>query len=119
MSGKIMKFESVSSIFFLFLGFSLGGAVYKYISKNNVEAIIEKTTKNEWVEAENYLAIAKAIRGKRYDEALMFSENMVELKVNEFLTKHPSPSKYEASTLQKINNYKEENCSQNCLLNIK
>jgi ribosomal protein L22 len=119
MSGKIMKFENVSSIFFLFLGFSLGGAVYKYISKNNVEAIIEKTTKNEWVEAENYLAIAKAIRGKRYDEALMFSENMLELKVNEFLTKHPSPSKYEASTLQKINNYKEENCSQNCLLNIK
>jgi hypothetical protein len=115
---KIVKAKILFPYFFIFIGFSLGAGSYRYIAQDNIENMIEETIRNEWVEAENYLAIAKAIRDKRYGEALRFSENMVERNVNSFLTNYPLPSKYEVSTLQKINDYKKEDCSMKCLPNI-
>jgi glycerol-3-phosphate dehydrogenase len=118
MLDRIVKVKHLFPYFFILLGFSLGAGTYRYMAQDNIDKIIEETTRNEWVEAENYLAIAKAIRDKRYDEALTFSENMVERNVNSFLKNYPSPSKYEVSALKKINNYKKEDCSMKCLPNI-
>lgn len=114
-----MRTKILNSIFFISLGFTLGGVAYKYIAQNRVETMLEEMARDEWVDAGNYLAIAKAIRDRRYDEALKFSESMVEIKVDTFSNKYSSLSKYETSTLRKINHYKKEDCSMNCLPSIK
>jgi len=114
-----MRSKILNSIFFISLGFTLGGVAYKYIAQSRVETALEEMSRDEWIDAGNYLAIAKAIRDKRYDEALSFSESMVENKVDTFSNKYSSLSDYETSILQKINNYKKEDCSMNCLPSIK
>ncbi|MGF1788576.1 hypothetical protein L4D00_22520 [Photobacterium swingsii] len=114
-----MKVHNLKFIPFMLIGFFLGGASYKYTVQSKVENSLEQLTRNEWNEAKNYLVIAKAIRDKRYNDALRFSEGMIESKVETFSAKYTPLSEFESSILGQIRDYKTKDCSMNCLPRIK
>ena len=108
-------------ISFISFGFVSGMAVQHYILGKTIKESIKSVQMREWIEAKNYLAISSAIRSNNTENALHFSEEMVELNVNGFTNKgqRDNLNRYEQSTLDMIRTYRLEQCSNNCLNDIK
>jgi len=116
-----MKINITQAIAFTILGLSLGVLFNKFPEEkflNHLEGTRKIVTEQQWIETDSYLTVASAIRNKKYNKALKFSEGMVEMNVLGF-TKHgkeiESLSEYELSTINKVKEYKNKHCKVECL----
>ena len=109
-----MKQKIVAAVFFMALGFVAGGESYKYLALDVLNSNIEAGYSNDLIDTLDYLVIAKAIRDERYAEALSFAESMIENSVRH-LPEYSIRGADGSAVLEKIKQYKNEDCDGQCL----
>ena len=109
-----------SPISLISIGFLIGGGVISmiFVYLVNIEkarASYEARQAN-WLEADKFLTIAKSIRNKKYNEALSFSESMLNLNLINITGSGVSNyTHHELYILKEIEAYKEKECSLECM----
>ena len=113
-----MKSALVKAIAYICIGFAAGIISY-HIKIDNFSNEINKLTSTDYsIESISYLSIATAIRNRNYDEALKFTEDMLSISVNSFADSGNainSLSSFEKSTIEKVRQYREQECENKCL----
>jgi len=121
-SALYVKMKSTSelnkAIFFITIGLVIGGVISLLVIDERIESLMNDAKEGEWLEADKFLRISKSIRNKKYKEALLFSESMLNLNLINITNngeKISNFTKNELYILKEVNYYKEQECSLECL----
>ncbi len=116
-----MKQAWVKAFAFFCMGFAVGITAY-HTRIDNVADEIDKLTSTDFsTESLSYLSIATAIRNRKYDEALKFTEDMLTISINSFTgngNATNSLDSHEKSAIDKVKRYRERECKNGCLSNL-
>lgn len=112
-----IKFSNITekllpAVLLIAIGFLAGGESYKYTQLNQLNTSIKESYDNNLLNAKDYLILAKAIRSEKYDEALSYSEQLLENSLKSL----PSETiKSDNVIIGQIKDYKEKDCQNQCL----
>lgn len=109
-------------IFLILIGFLIGSVVISiaFIYLINIEKVklSNETREGNWLEANKFLTISRSIKNKKYNEALSFSEYMLNLSLIEITNNGMKTSDFtdkELYILKEIKSYKQKECSLECM----
>ncbi|MCE2572014.1 hypothetical protein [Motilimonas eburnea] len=94
------------------IGALAGGEGYKYALLRQLNISIEDSYSQDLLHAKDFLVLAKSIRAGKYDDALFYSEQLLESSLkhlpNEII-------KSNHVIIDQIKEYKEQDCQNQCL----
>ncbi|RJG38990.1 hypothetical protein [Motilimonas pumila] len=109
-----MKDKVALAIFTFVIGFGVGGQAVRYIIEDSMNDSIQRNHEFRAFEAQSHLVVAKAVRDNRLDEAIAFSESIMDRNISFFLKQEIKDSSID-SLIRQAKDYKVKDCSNKCL----